>query len=249
VKTRNHFKKRGVTKKTLRVEHLNKIMKSLIKLSIVALFLAMGTESFAQTFGVRAGLNLSDMYVMLDDVTYSDDSKMYPGFHIGPTMELPINEMFTFETALLLSTKGFKMSEKESFNGDTYETKIKLNRLYLDIPLTAKASFDVGSVKIFGTFGPYIGIPLSRKAKYEYTYHSVTETEEGNIDFGSNKDEDDFKRLDFGLTASLGVELNSIQISINYGLGLANISPYNHEGNKENNRVLGVSVEYKFGKK
>ena len=224
-------------------------MKSLIKLSIVVLLLAMGTESFAQTFGVRAGLNLSNMLAKDEDGTYSDDFKMNPGFHIGPTMELPINEMFTFETALLLSTKGFKMSEKESFNGDTYEAKVKLNLLYLDIPLTAKASFDVGGVKLFGTFGPYIGIGLSGKAKYEETYNGETDKEEEDINFGSDEDEDDFKRLDWGLTAGVGVELNSIQISVNYGLGLANISSYTQDGNKVNNRVLGVSVGYKFGGK
>ena len=220
-------------------------MKNLIKLCIVALMLTIVTESFSQTFGVKAGLNLSNMLIKDDDDTYSDDFKMNPGFHIGPTVEFPINEIFSFESGLLLSTKGFKLSEKETYGGETYEYKQKVNLFYLDIPLTAKATYDIGGVKIYGTFGPYIGLGLSGKSKYE----EDGDTNEEDINFGSDEDEDDLKRLDYGLTAGAGIELNYIQIGINYGLGLANISIYNDDGSKFNNRVLGISVGYKFGGK
>lgn len=45
----------------------------------------------------------------------------------------------------------------------------------------------------------------------------------------------------------VGVEINSIQIGITYGLGLANISTYVEYDSKINNRVLGISVGYFFG--
>lgn len=73
-------------------------MKKLIRLTIALLLITTVTESFAQTFGVKAGLNLSNMLMKDDDGTYSDDFKMNPGFHFGPTMELPINETVSFET-------------------------------------------------------------------------------------------------------------------------------------------------------
>ena len=62
-----------------------------------------------------------------------------------------------------------------------------------------------------------------------------------------NKNNDELKRLDYGLTMGVGVEINSIQIGITYGLGLANISTYVEYDSKINNRVLGISVGYFFG--
>ena len=133
--------------------------------------------------------------------------------------------------------------------GETVKFEAKLNLIYLDIPLTAKASFDLGGARIYGVFGPYIGMGLSGKNKFEITAMGETETEEEDIKLGSDEDEDDVKRLDFGLTMGAGVEISSIQIGLSYGLGLANISPYTDGGSKISNRVLGISVGYKFGRK
>ena len=225
-------------------------MKNSVKLFVIVIAFTMATdELIAQNFGIKAGLNLSNMLIKDDDDTYSDDFKMKPGFHIGATAEFQLTEMFSFETGLLLSTKGFKMSEEETYMGETYKYESKLNLLYLDIPLTAKASFDLGGAKIYGAFGPYLGIGLSGKSKHEETYDGETESEEEDIEWGSDEDESNLKRLDFGLTMGAGVEINSIQIGLSYALGLANISPYTDGGSKINNRVLGLSVGYKFGGK
>jgi len=218
-------------------------MNNLMKLLIVVIALTLATESFAQSFGVKAGLNLSNMLAKDDDDTYSDDFKMHPGFHLGATAGFPITDMFSFETGLLLSTKGFN----EDFQEDGYEYKDKVNLVYLDIPLTAKASFEVGSIAVFGVFGPYIGIGLSGKDKWELTIDGETESGEDKVKWGSDKENDDLKRFDFGLVMGAGVEINAIQIGLNYNLGLANISSYDEGGYTNKNKVLGISVGYKFG--
>jgi len=223
-------------------------MKYLANLLVVVIVCTMTTELFAQNFVVKGGLNLSNMIAKDDEETYSDDFKMRPGFHVGAAVEFPINEMFSFETGLLLSTKGFKMSEEDTYDGETYKIVEKYNLLYFDIPLTAKATFDLGGAKIYGVFGPYLGMGLSGKNKYELTYGGETDSEEEDIEWGSDEG-DDLKRLDFGLTMGAGVEISSIQIGLTYGLGLANISSYTDDGTKINNRVLGISVGYKFGGK
>ena len=87
------------------------------------------------------------------------------------------------------------------------------------------------------------------KLKAEFTYGGESDSEEEDVEWGSDEENDDLKRLDFGLTMGAGVEISSIQIGLTYGLGLANISSYNDNGNKINNRVLGISVGYKFGGK
>lgn len=224
-------------------------MRNLIKISIVLFLISMASESFAQTFGVRAGLNLSKMLVKDNDNTYSDNYKMNPGFHIGGTVEFPISDMFSVEADLLLSTKGTRVKEEETMMGETYEMKAKINLFYIDIPITVKASFDVGDVKIYGAAGPYIGVGLSGKSKYEITYNGETETDDEKIEWGSDKDEDMLKRLDFGLIFGAGVAINSIQAGLSYGLGLANISADSDDGFNIKNRVLGITVGYTIGGK
>jgi hypothetical protein len=223
-------------------------MKNLMKLSIVILVITLSTESFSQTFVVKAGFNLSKMFTKDDAGNNNNGIKMKPGFQAGATGEFPVTAMLSFETGLLLSTKGFKMNEKETIMGEAWEVKGKINLYYLDIPLTAKASFDVGGAKIFGVFGPYLGMGLIGKTKSELTVGGETETSKDDVEWGSG-DNDMLKRLDFGLIAGAGIELNAIQIGLNYGLGLANISSYTDEGTKIKNRVIGISVGYIFGRK
>jgi hypothetical protein len=214
------------------------IMKNLLRLFVVVVVLSMATETFAQTFGVRAGFNLSNMVAKDDDNTYSDDFKMKPGFQIGVTAEFPITDIFLFETGLILTTKGFKLSESE--DGVDYEGTLSL--MYFEIPITGKAVYEVGDLQIYGIFGPYIGFGLSGKSKYEAGGDSSDET----INWGSDANEDDFKRFDLGLIIGAGVEIQAFQVGISYGFGLINISPESDGGYKDQNRVLAITVGYKI---
>lgn len=228
-------------------------MRKLKTLLIFALMLAMTSEGYSQIFGVKGGLNLANMLVKDEGKI---DTKMITGFNLGATAEFPITEMFSFETGLQLSTKGTKRTINLSSHNDyIYEYKAKLT--YLDIPLTAKATFDVSGVKLYGVFGPYIGIGLGGQT-YEdgegtkIKWGSYQGTDELDFDDNGNliyDESDDFKRLDYGLIIGAGVELKAIQIGLTYGLGLANISPDTSDGIKVSNRVLGISVGYRFGKK
>ena len=118
----------------------------------------------------------------------------------------------------------------------------------MDIPVTAKTSFDLGNTKIYGVFGPYLGIGLSGKTKLELEYDGEVVSKEEDVRWGSDE-EADLKKMDFGLTVVAGIELNSFQMGLTYSLGLANISPYSENGYKISNRVLGISIGYKIGGK
>jgi outer membrane protein W len=220
-------------------------MKILLKLLSIVVVLTLSAESYAQIIGVKGGLNLSNMIMKDDESTYSDDFKMTPGFHVGPTAEFPISDMLSFETGLLLSTKGFKMEE----SGDGYEYSGNFNLFYVDVPLTVKAAYDVGSFKVYGAVGPYVGVGVSGKTKYKITYGGESQTDTEVVEWGSDPDTDDLKRLDYGAVVGAGVEINAIQIGATYGLGLANISPDTDGGNKISHRVIQVSVGFKFGGK
>ena len=216
-------------------------MKLFMRLLIVAVMFTLAAETQAQTFGLRAGLNMANMLMKDDDDTYSDDFKMNPGFHIGPTAELPLNDFLSVEAALLLSTKGFSFSD--DYEG--LEMKAKANLLYIDLPVTAKASYDLNGIKIYGELGPYVGMGLTGKYKSKISYEGESETDTESVEWGSD-DDSDLKRLDFGVVIGAGVQIESILVGLNYGLGLANVGTTSDDGYKENHRVLSLTVGYKF---
>ncbi len=224
-------------------------MKNLITLTILIISLFGGLNSMSQTFGLRADLHSSSMqikYISSD----SENSLINPGFQIGPTVEVPINEIFSFESGLLFSTKGVKLKKEQEYLNEFIKQNKKLNLLYVDLPLTAKLSTDVGQSKIFGVLGPYVSMGLSGTYENESETGSTPKLHELDVKFGSNEEEGDLKKFDYGLTAGAGIILKSFQIGVNYSLGLADVNVFKYINNatKATNQVMGISVEYKFGK-
>lgn len=119
----------------------------------------------------------------------------------------------------------------------------------MDIPLNLKASFSIKANKIYFLFGPYIGIGLFGESRYEIKQSGKTNTRTELVYWGSDPEYDDLKSYDFGLIIGTGIELNSMQFGINYGIGLSNISPYTADGITIQNKVFGMSVGYKFNSK
>jgi hypothetical protein len=227
-------------------------MKNLERIFLIVVFFITATSmTFAQTVGVKAGLNLSTVLMKDNTTTYSTDFKMNPGFNVGVLVDFPIGEVFVIEPGLLLSTKGFKEEFKEDIHQiGVIEYKNKTNLYYLDIPVYAKAAFGVGDdVELYGAFGPYLGVGLWGKMKSEVIYNGEKENSDENIKWGNDAENDHFERVDYGLSFGAGVEFYSVFIEATYGLGLANISPYTEDGFKTNNRVLGISAGYRFGGK
>ncbi len=198
-------------------------------------------------FGVKAGLNLSNMLDKDDVYTYSDDYKMKPGFHVGATVNIPLTDLLSFETGLIFDTKGYKITET-IYETDTtvgIEARATANICYLDIPLTIRASYDLGNdLILFGAFGSYLGIGLTGKYKVKFSYLNQTAEEEEKIAWG-----DGAKRLDFGLTFGGGIEISVFQIGVSYDLGLTSIAYETDGGYIAKNRVLRLSFAYIIGKK
>lgn len=218
-------------------------MKNYSKILMFLFISLLSIKANAQTFGVKAGLNLSNMLEKYDDETYSDDYKMNPGFHIAGTVDIPISTVLSFESGLLFTTRGFRIEEEEM----GFSIKAKANLYYIDIPLTVKASLPLSEgLKIFGAVGPYVGIGLSGKVIATVEYQGDKETDEEAIKWGSDEDSDDLKRLDYGLTFGGGVEINALMLGISYDLGLANIATHQEDGYTTKNRVLKFSVGYRF---
>jgi hypothetical protein len=94
-------------------------------------------------------------------ISDGENHQLNPGFHIGPTLEIPINNALSVETGFLMSYKGFKIKREHTYLNEFIKQNEKLNLLYLDIPISAKVSFDVGNQQIYGILGPYLSTGLT----------------------------------------------------------------------------------------
>ena len=223
-------------------------MRNYFKIIILSLAcLSIITQAYSQNIGIKAGLNLADMLVKDDDDSYTDNSKMHVGFHAGAVVEIPISELISVEPGLLISSKGIKMVEEDTYLGETYKYTNQMNLYYLDIPINLKIGFDAGNVRIFGLVGPYVSIGLSGKTKSTYENGGESETDTEDVKWGTDPDDHDLKRPDAGVTFGAGALFGAIEISVSYGLGLLNISSYTDEGSTIKNRVLGISLAYRIG--
>lgn len=223
-------------------------MKKVTKILILVVLVVFATESFAQKFGLEAGLNFANMLNKNDDITSSDEYKSKMGFQIGPIVEFSLTNLFSLETGVLFSTKGFKTEDSGTTFGIDWETESRFKLNYLDIPVNLRAGYDIGSIKVIGNIGPYIGIALSGKEKIERTVDGDTEINEYELQIGSDKGEDNIKRTDFGLNIGASAAYKEFEVGLNYGLGIANLSPSTDNGTKFKNRVFSITFAYKLSR-
>jgi hypothetical protein len=180
----------------------------------------------AQRFGIKAGVALANARYEYTETSISTSNLI--GFQAGLIGEIPISDAIYLNSGALFSQKGTKFS--------ILGMEIKFPVNYLEIPLNLAYKYDLGPLKLFAQAGPYLGVGLSAK----YTSGS----DEEKIDFGSETDQ--MKRLDYGANFGGGIEIGAVQIGVNYGLGLANIS--NDPDETMKNGVLSFTVGLLFGK-
>lgn len=222
-------------------------MKNFKNLFLVLLMISLGFSAAAQTLGVRAGFNLSNAEVKDDVSTYSDDYMYLPGFHAGVIAEFPVAGILSVEGGAFFSTRGYKAEDEMVLFDEKYEFKYKTTLYYLVIPVTAKATIDVGPLSVFGQIGGYAGSGLTGNYYSETTIAGVTDTEETDVEWGNDENNDHFKRLDFGLTAGAGVQVKNIRAGVAYEHGLANICTYTQNGYSCANRVISVYAAFIIG--
>ena len=223
-------------------------MKHIVKLFALMFVLSLAGQVHAQSIHLKGGLNLASMN--FDNEWFDDDDISWKaGFIAGATVEFPITTMLSLETGMLFASKGYKSEYEESFPewNEEYSAEETVSLLYVDIPITAKALFNVGDIDIFLTAGPYVGIGITGtyKAEWKDTWNGHTDSGsiEEDIEWGSG-DDDDLKRLDFGLLVGAGVEFGSLTVGAAYGMGLANISP--HDVVDINNKTISITLGYKI---
>ena len=200
-------------------------------LLVVAITLATQL-AFAQEIkiGLKAGVNFANQVYTVEGISISPSS--VTSFHFHGLVDVPLSPVFSIQPGIGISGKGVEVEGDENFGAG------KIDIMYLDIPVNAVAKFPIPALgKVFIGAGPYAGIGLSGKGK--------ANGESEDVEFG---DDGDFKRGDLGVNFLGGLELNQgIMFNVNYGLGLANVTPSIDEIDvKTKNRVFTISVGFLF---
>ncbi|MDP4272056.1 MAG: porin family protein [Bacteroidota bacterium] len=227
-----------------------------MKKTIFLILLSMlSVYSFAQRFGVKAGINLASFYG--DD---SKGAKSIPGYHIGGVVEFPVNYDFSIQTELLLSKKGAKYAGILSSYGDIPDINDGIRDydysdkpLYIEVPINAVFNFDSWTGRIVIAVGPYFAIGVGGKRTYESTLNGKKTTKSFNLysrEMLNYYPWYNYKQVDYGIGANVGYEFASkVFANIGTSIGLSNINNADVGINPNpdlKNFVLTLSIGYKF---
>jgi hypothetical protein len=175
-------------------------------------------------FGIKAGLNLTNLYV-----NDASDEHLKAGFNAGIYWKLPVARGFSIQPELIYSQKGTKATYSNFIQGNG-EYRFNLN--YAELPLLAVINLG----KTFNIHaGPYVGYLVSANVK--------DVNSDGTINGAADLNEDNFKRLDVGVAAGLGLDIENFTIGARYNYGLTEIGKSGLAGElTRNSKNAGLSI-------
>ncbi|GCB37405.1 hypothetical protein KGMB02408_43500 [Bacteroides faecalis] len=222
-------------------------MNSMKKGLILVLFALISVVSYSQvSWNAKVGMNMSNF---TGDAF--KDSKMRVGFNVGVGMEYQFSEMWSIQPSLMLTQKGTKVEVNE----EDVTAKVKLNPMYLELPIMAAARFAIAdNQNIVVKAGPYLAFGISGKMKTSLSGDLEGYSEEDILDyFDLPKDMDLYKdindgglgmkRFDFGLGVGVAYEINKFFVDLTGEFGLTKLG--DGEGAPKNLN-FSIGVGYKF---
>ncbi len=229
-------------------------MKKSFKL-IFAILLLLGhfqlpAQEKGFSFIVKAGFNVSNTNLDIDDYSGFKQREPHVGFNINLIGDYAFSKSFSIQSGLIYTTKGVKLKGFEAWlpSGEEYWDK-KYNLCYLQLPLLAVYKYNVNDdFNVFINAGPYFAYGVGGKATTRTRYYNLgdkPDEKEKEDSFGDNG----LKRFDWGLIAEIGTELNRISVTFNYEIGLTDPA---HNRNilysdaEFKNRNATVSFGYRF---
>ncbi|MGR6088408.1 MAG: porin family protein [Arcticibacter sp.] len=215
-------------------------------LTIIAASILTISNANAQYLRIKGGMNLSNMLIEDNDNSLSDKFKNRLGYQLGLTVQTTNENVISFEGGLNFGTRGYNYSETGMFEGMNMKVEQEMRLNYITVPLTAKATIDLGKAKLYANLGPFISVGMNGKVWTKASSGSISDEITEDIDWGNDEDSDDLTRLDGGLHGGLGIEYRNVEVGVDYDYGLMNISPYTDNGFKINNRNIGITLAYKL---
>lgn len=192
--------------------------------------IAMSSLTFAQQFGIKAGMNVSS----LSTEEGLDDQKSKIGFNAGVFMNAPLAENFSIQPELLYSQYGDKANATIAGNEYSYSRKLDYVTLPVMFQYNATPSFYLEA-------GPEFGLLVSAKNKVKNETSGQTVSESDNY-------KDDLNGFNFGLGLGAGYYFTpNVGLTARYVAGFTDIyKDGQNSGDAVKNNVFQVGLAYKF---
>jgi Outer membrane protein beta-barrel domain len=206
-----------------------------IKLAMIGLIAVIFNTANAQSdqrdepaFGVKAGINISNLYDTKGE-DFSDKSKI--GFAGGVFVSIPIGTYLGFQPEVLYSQKGYKGSGNIILADYEYTRNVD----YLDIPLLLQIK-------------PIPGLSLLAGPQFSFLLHKGLSFDSGNITVEQQTEirNNNIRKNILGVTGGLDIELHPIVISGRVGWDLQH---NNGDGTSTDPRFKNVWIQTTLGLK
>jgi len=184
-------------------------------------------------FGIKAGVNFSQLYVDQPNVT---DQDVKAGYHIGLFGKIPVNDFLAIQPELLYSNAGAKVTYGGSDLANVLgieEGEVRFNLNYVQVPIAVVAN--LGPVNLHA--GPYFSYLVGANVKN-------LQMADLNASQIADLDTDSFNRLDYGLLGGIGVNVNSFTVGARYNYGLRAVGDGGLAGSLTDNSKNGVFQLY-----
>jgi hypothetical protein len=214
--------------------------------------LALAAPSAVAQVAIRAGVHFASMAENRGIDAQDLQQESIAGFQAAFGFDLGLGEHFTVQPELLFIQKGgianYTLGEAR------VENEMRYN--YFEIPVLAKIKFNTDDngqgLGGYIVAGPYAGLAL--KGRYETRTTLLgreAEVASGRINFRDENADDFQRRLDWGVSAGVGLHFGSIFIDARYNLGINNLLDADAGNNNDSkpylrNRGLGLSLGYEF---
>lgn len=234
-------------------------IKCLLRTFLVSAIIAFSVQVEAQVkFGVKAGLNMNNINQNYKVSAYESGTKIRLAYNIGATIDWALTDVFSFQSGLMFTSKGYSYDFKNPNGIDDYYANLegydKVIINYLEVPVNF--TYKIDDFQIYA--GPYLAYGIGGKNKWDYTHIAgsdlgVTKYKpvfKSVDDVELNDEEKAYFGLDYGLNFGIGYQVGPILFNAGYSLGLGNITAeYDEEYRKdfqESNRVISLSASYFF---
>ncbi len=185
-------------------------MKKLFALAaLVAASLSASAQKSGIEWGLKGGLNLSDIQVKSAE---SMGQKL--SYHLGLTMDVPLSRKVYFMSGIEYTRKGAKAKSNVTDSGSG-----SLNAHYLQIPLHLGMKLPMkGDTKFVIHAGPYVACATSAQIEVK---NEAVKAEIDMLELGA------FKRFDAGIGGGIGMEFGDISVGLGVDVGLTEVDKSN----------------------
>ncbi len=201
-----------------------------MKKLFLGLGLVAGSLAFAQTFGAKAGMNVSS----LSNNGGLEDSKSKIGFNAGLFMNAPLAESFSIQPEVLYSQYGSKGNY--TLGGDKYSSASHLD--YIAVPVMFQYN---ATPEFYLEAGPEFGFLVNAKDKVKNETTGQTIRESGDY-------KDQLNGFNFGVGIGAGYFFTpQIGLTARYVAGFTDIAKDRPSGSDAiKNNVFQVGLAFKF---